>query len=224
MVKKSNLLLFALSSVFTLTTPEERQGIVARVGSFLKLDRRGLVYRLPKETFDAVESCIMPVVRARLLALGLEAETMVFNLPYVPVANVASSAPLTEQDIAALLQKGGAARKFRLHSAHIMRDTADAGAKWSLNLDVSGADGETRPHTLVFSATGLSEELRQGLLALTDEVNALIGEGIAMQVRDASVVEYGPLGNAIRELYRISLEDGRIWDTTSGEQVVGKTA
>lgn len=219
MVKKSNLLLFALGSIYALTTPEERQGLATRVGSFVRLDRRGLVYRLPKNAFDVIETDVMPVVRARLHELGLAAEAMVFNLPHVPVVTMAAIGSLTEKDIAALLQRGSGARAFVLKKAHIMRLSSEPGSAWSFDLDVAGAEHEMLQHTLVFSATGLTDEIRAGLLTLCDEVNGIIGDGIAMQVRDASVVEYGPLGNAVRELYRISLEDGRIWDTTTGQQV-----
>lgn len=54
---------------------------------------------------------------------------------------------------------------------------------------------------------------------LPKEVNAALPDGIATTFKDVSIVEIGFAGNVLREIYRVSLEDGSAIDVASGKPV-----
>lgn len=105
---------------------------------------------------------------------------------------------------------------------------AEAGRELVQSVGVSGVnvmkDGKAtashNPHnTLVYSMTPYSEALAADMKAVADHFNTVLPAGIATTFRDVSIVEIGFMGNVVREFYRISLEDGRAWDVTSGNPV-----
>ena len=53
----------------------------------------GLVYRLPKEVTEVLDTRINGQLNDRLLALGLEAEARTFNLPHVSVVHATVPTP-----------------------------------------------------------------------------------------------------------------------------------
>ena len=105
---------------------------------------------------------------------------------------------------------------------------ADAGKELVRTVGVSGVnvmkDGkETASHnphnTLMYSMTRYDDRLKAAMKDVADEMNKVLPDGIDTQFKDVSIVEIGFMGNVVREFYRISLENGSAWDTTSGQAV-----
>ncbi|MDF2864285.1 MAG: hypothetical protein K0S02_4557 [Achromobacter mucicolens] len=105
---------------------------------------------------------------------------------------------------------------------------SDAGKELVKTLGVSGVntvqDGkEVRAHnphtTLVYSMTPYDARMQEAMKAESDKFNAVLPDGIQTTFKDVSIVEIGFAGNVVREIYRISLEDGSVLDVASGKPV-----
>jgi hypothetical protein len=241
----------------------------------------GLVYRLPKDVTDVLDAKVMPELRLRLLRIGLNAETMVFNLPHVTVVHIHSADLSTPAKMLKALPKPpgppvitlkdfynteaarGAGHPWwfdlgivktgkgyddmmafnveataaltPLRDGPLPRVTgpvyaamADAGKELVRTVGVSGVnvmkDGKAtashNPHnTLVYSMAKYDAPLQAAMKEVADHFNTVLPAGIPTTFRDVSIVEIGFMGNVIKEFYRISLEDGRAWDVTSGQLV-----
>lgn len=101
---------------------------------------------------------------------------------------------------------------------------SDAGKALVKQVGVSGVnvikDGQPllahNPHnTLVYSMTPLTAELNAGLDTLVAKLNQAQAAGIETTLNDVSIVQLEFAGNVIRELYRISLVDGKVSDLRS---------
>lgn len=95
----------------------------------------------------------------------------------------------------------------------------DAAKELVQTVGVSGLntvkDGkELRPHnphnTLVYSMAKFTPEIQAAFDQTTAEFNQILPDGIATTFRTVSIVELGFAGNVLREIYRISLEDGAV--------------
>jgi 2'-5' RNA ligase len=102
----------------------------------------------------------------------------------------------------------------------------DAGKDLVRTQGVSGVnivqDGkEVRAHnphtTLVYSMTPYDARLQDAMKQEADKFNAALPEGIATTFKDVSIVEIGFAGNVVREIYRISLEDGSVLEVATGK-------
>lgn len=105
---------------------------------------------------------------------------------------------------------------------------SDAGKALVKTLGVSGVntvqDGkEVRAHnphtTLVYSMTPYDARIQEAMKAESDKFNAVLPDGIQTTFKDVSIVEIGFAGNVVREIYRVSLEDGSVLDVASGKPV-----
>lgn len=105
---------------------------------------------------------------------------------------------------------------------------SDAGKALVKTLGVSGVntvqDGkEVRAHnphtTLVYSMTPYDARMQEAMKAESDKFNAVLPDGIQTTFKDVSIVEIGFAGNVVREIYRVSLEDGSVLDVASGKPV-----
>ncbi len=105
---------------------------------------------------------------------------------------------------------------------------SDAGRDLVRNQGVSGVnvmqDGkEVRAHnphtTLVYSMALYDTRLQDAMKQEADKFNAVLPEGINTTFKDVSIVEIGFAGNVVREIYRVSLEDGSAIDVASGKKV-----
>jgi len=103
----------------------------------------------------------------------------------------------------------------------------DAGKSLVRTQGVSGVnvmqDGkEVRAHnphtTLVYSMAPYDARLQDAMKQEADKFNAVLPEGIAATFKDVSIVEIGFAGNVVREIYRISLEDGSVLDVATGRK------
>jgi hypothetical protein len=105
---------------------------------------------------------------------------------------------------------------------------SDAAKELVQTVGVSGLntvkDGkELRPHnphnTLVYSMAKFTPEIQDAFNQTAKEFNQILPDGIPLTFRTVSIVELGFSGNVLREIYRVSLEDGSVLDVTTGKIV-----
>lgn len=65
--------------------------------------------------------------------------------------------------------------------------------------------------------TPYDARLQDAMKAESDKFNAVLPDGIETTFKDVSIVEIGFAGNVVREIYRVSLEDGSVLDVASGK-------
>jgi len=76
------------------------------------------------------------------------------------------------------------------------------------------------PHnTLVYSMAKFTPEIQDAFNGLAAEFNQILPDGIALTFKTVSIVELGFAGNVLREIYRISLDDGSVLNVVSGSKV-----
>jgi hypothetical protein len=74
------------------------------------------------------------------------------------------------------------------------------------------------PHTtLVYSMAKLTPELLAQIDQTAKEFNQIHPDGIQASFKTVSIVEIGFAGNVLREIYRISLEDGSVLNVATGK-------
>ena len=104
----------------------------------------------------------------------------------------------------------------------------DAGKELVQTVGVSGLntvkDGkELRPHnphnTLVYSMAKFTPEIQAAFDQTAREFNLILPDGIPTSFKTVSIVELGFAGNVLREIYRISLEDGSVLNVATGKKV-----
>ncbi|MGB3434046.1 hypothetical protein [Achromobacter sp.] len=103
----------------------------------------------------------------------------------------------------------------------------DAGKDLVKTLGVSGVNimqdsKEVRAHnphtTLVYSMALYDTRLQDAMKQESDKFNAVLPDGINTTFKDVSIVEIGFAGNVVREIYRVSLEDGSAIDVATGKK------
>lgn len=104
----------------------------------------------------------------------------------------------------------------------------DAGKELVQTVGVSGIntvkDGkELRPHnphnTLVYSMAKFTPEIQAAFNQTAAEFNQILPDGIPTAFKTVSIVELGFAGNVLREIYRLSLEDGSVINVATGAKV-----
>ena len=104
----------------------------------------------------------------------------------------------------------------------------DAGKELVQTVGVSGIntvkDGkELRPHnphnTLVYSMAKFTPEIQAAFNQTAIELNQILPDGIPTSFKTVSIVELGFAGNVLREIYRLSLEDGSVINVATGAKV-----
>ena len=112
----------------------------------------------------------------------------------------------------------------------VYTNMSDAAKELTRTMGVSGVNvvkegKEIRAHnphnTLVYSMTVFSPALQGSMKQVADEFNKILPEGINTSFRDVSIVEIGFAGNVLREIYRISLENGSVVDAATGKEMPG---
>jgi hypothetical protein len=101
----------------------------------------------------------------------------------------------------------------------------DAAKELVQTVGVSGVntvkDGkELRPHnphnTLVYSMTPFSQPVQDAFNQTAKNFNQILPDGIKTTFKTISIVELGFAGNVLREVYRISLDDGAVLNVATG--------
>ncbi|TAJ91318.1 MAG: hypothetical protein EPO10_19945 [Reyranella sp.] len=104
----------------------------------------------------------------------------------------------------------------------------DAAKELVQTVGVSGLntvkDGkELRPHnphnTLVYSMAKFTPEIQAAFNQTAAEFNQILPDGIPIAFKTVSIVELGFAGNVLREIYRLSLEDGSVINVATGAKV-----
>ena len=104
----------------------------------------------------------------------------------------------------------------------------DAAKELVQTVGVSGLntvkDGkELRPHnphnTLVYSMAKFTPEIQAAFNQTAVEFNQILPDGIPTAFKTVSIVELGFSGNVLREIYRISLEDGSVLNVATGAKM-----
>jgi hypothetical protein len=105
---------------------------------------------------------------------------------------------------------------------------SDAAKELVQTVGVSGLntvkDGkELRPHnphnTLVYSMAKFTPEIQAAFNQTAVEFNQILPAGIPTAFKTMSIVELGFSGNVLREIYRISLEDGSVLNVATGAKM-----
>jgi len=105
---------------------------------------------------------------------------------------------------------------------------SDAAKELVQTVGVSGLntvkDGkELRPHnphnTLVYSMAKFTPEIQAAFNQTAVEFNQILPAGIPTAFKTVSIVELGFSGNVLREIYRISLEDGSVLNVATGAKM-----
>ena len=105
---------------------------------------------------------------------------------------------------------------------------SDAAKELVQTVGVSGLnsvkDGkELRPHnphnTLVYSMAKFTPEIQAAFNQTAVEFNQILPDGIPTAFKTVSIVELGFSGNVLREIYRISLEDGSVLNVATGAKM-----
>lgn len=96
----------------------------------------GLVYRLPREVTDLLDTRIYPSLRERLIGLGLVAEARTFNLQHVTVVHIHNADPTTPQKVLKALNKVPPVLSLKLVGFYNTEASKGAGAPWWFDLGV----------------------------------------------------------------------------------------
>ncbi len=125
----------------------------------------GLVYRLPKDVNEVLDSRIYPLLHERLIKLGLADEARTFNLPHVTVVHIHNADPGTPRQMLQALNKVPPVLTLTLKDFYNTEASKGAGAPWWFDLGVvkSGA-GYTEMMAFNTVATAALTPLRDGPL------------------------------------------------------------
>ena len=125
----------------------------------------GVVYRLPKDVTDVLDSKVYPPLKARLVKLGLEAEARTFNLQHVTVVHIHSADPSTPRKMLAAFPKAPPVLTLTLKNFYNTEAAAGAGAPWWFDLGVvKTGQGYTEMMKFNTVATAAMAPLRDGPL------------------------------------------------------------
>lgn len=239
----------------------------------------GLVYTLPKNVNDVLDSTIRGPLKEKLLNAKLDTEAQMFNIPHVTVVHVHSADPATPEKMLAAMPKLPPVLTVKLKTFYTTEAAKGAGRPWWFDLGlvkegksfddmmafnttataaltplrdgplprctgpvyaamgdaakdlvrtvgVSGVnvvkDGkELRSHnphtTLVYSMAKFTPELQAQMNQAAKEFNQILPDGVDATFKTVSIVELGFAGNVLREVYRISLEDGSVTTVATGK-------
>ena len=125
----------------------------------------GLVYRLPKDVTDILDNKIYPLLRERLVALGLGDEARTFNLQHVTVVHLHSADVTTPSKMLQALPKVPPVLNFTLKNFYNTEASKGAGAPWWFDLGiVKSGQGYTEMMAFNTVATAALTPLRDGPL------------------------------------------------------------
>jgi len=149
----------------------------------------GLVFRLPKDVTDVLDSKVYPPLRERLVATGLVAEARTFNLQHVTVVHLHNADPGTPRRMLAALKSVPPVLKVTLKNFYLTEAAAGAGAPWWFDLGIvkSGKGYEDMMAYNVVATAALTP-LRDGPLPrVTGPVYAKMGEAARELVQTVGV-------------------------------------
>ena len=165
---RNSLIVLAAGVGFALGTPSAGAIDNSSIG---KPDFRehkatyGLVYRLPKDVTDVLDAKVYPLLRERLIALGLGDEARTFNLQHVTVVHLHSADPTTPAKMLKALRKVPQVLSLKLGGFYNTEASMGAGAPWWFDLGVAkSGPGYTEMMAFNTAATAALTPLRDGPL------------------------------------------------------------
>jgi hypothetical protein len=149
----------------------------------------GLVYRLPKDVNDVLDNRIYPLLRERLLKLGLVDEARTFNLPHVTVVHIHNADPGTPRQMLKALTQVPPVLSLTLKDFYNTEASKGAGAPWWFDLGVvKSGPGYAAMMSFNTVATAALTPLRDGPLPrCTGPVYANMGDAAKDLVRTVGV-------------------------------------
>ena len=149
----------------------------------------GLVYLLPKDVVDVLNSRIYPLLRERLITNGLVNEARTFNLQHVTVLHIHNADPATPRRMLAALKTVPPVLSLTLKNFYLTEAAAGAGAPWWFDLGiVKSGQGYTQMMAYNVTATAALTPLRDGPLPrVTGPVYAKMSEAGRELVRTVGV-------------------------------------
>jgi len=125
----------------------------------------GLVYKLPKDVTDVLDTRINGPLREKLLALGLKTEADTFNIPHVTVVHVHNADPTTPRKMLDALPKAPPVLKITLKDFYTTEASKGAGRPWWLDLGIVKS-GQSFEDMMAYNtvATAALTPLRDGPL------------------------------------------------------------
>jgi hypothetical protein len=149
----------------------------------------GVIYRLPRDATDILNSKIYPPLRERLVKQGLVAETRTFNLQHVTVVHLHNADPSTPEKMLNALPKVPPVIKLTLKNFYNTEASAGAGAPWWFDLGVvKSGQGYADMMSYNTAATAALTPLRDGPLPrVTGPVYANMGDAAKDLVRTVGV-------------------------------------
>jgi hypothetical protein len=125
----------------------------------------GLVYRQPTDVTDVLDAKIYPLLRERLIALGLADEARTFNLQHVTVVHLHSADPTTPAQMLKALSKVPPVLNLKLGGFYNTEASKGAGAPWWFDLGVAkSGPGYAEMMAFNTAATAALTPLRDGPL------------------------------------------------------------
>lgn len=149
----------------------------------------GVVYKLPKDVNDVLDSRVYPVLRQDLVRLGLQAEAQNANIPHVTVVHIHSADPTTPRKMLQALPKPPVPIQLTLKNFYTTEAAKDAGRPWWLDLGIvkSGKGFEDMMAYNTVTTAALAP-LRDGPLPrVTGPVYAKMGDAGKELVRTVGV-------------------------------------
>ena len=149
----------------------------------------GLVYRLPQDVNDVLDKRIYPMLRERLVQLGLADEARTFNLPHVTVVHIHSADPGTPRQMLKALNKVPPVLTLTLKDFYNTEAAKGAGAPWWFDLGVvKSGPGYAAMMAFNTVATAALSPLRDGPLPrCTGPVYAKMGDAAKELVASVGV-------------------------------------
>ena len=192
-----------MSSAFGNATMAASLGFAAALASAQSIDNSaigqpafrehratyGVVYRLPKDVTDVLDSKVYPALRERLVKLGLEAEARTFNLQHVTVVHIHSADPSTPRKMLAAFPKAPPVLTLTLRNFYNTEAATGAGAPWWFDLGVvKSGQGYTEMMRFNTVATAAMAPLRDGPLPrVTGPVYEKMGDAAKDLVKTVGV-------------------------------------
>ena len=165
---RNSLIVLAAGMGFALGTPSAGAIDNSSIGKPEFREHKatyGLVYRLPKDVTDVLDAKIYPLLRERLIALGLGDEARTFNLQHVTVVHLHSADPTTPAKMLKALSKVPPVLNLKLGGFYNTEASKGAGAPWWFDLGVAkSGQGYTEMMAFNTAATAALTPLRDGPL------------------------------------------------------------
>ncbi len=191
----------------------------------------GLVYTLPKEVNDTLDTTIKGLLREKLLNAKLDTEAQIHNIPHVTVVHIHNPDPATPEKMLKALPKLPPVLNVTLKKFYTTEAAKGAGQPWWLDLGIV-KEGEGFENMMAFNtaATAALAPLRDGPLPrCTGPVYASMGDAAKDLVKTVGVSgvnvikdgkelrSHNPHNTLVYSNAKFTPEVQKYWDQTAAE-------